>query len=81
MVGHCPIPRDVDSEFKDGQGVTVAVVSTNEGGPLRLLLLLRSLPDTVVVLVRGAAMADPQRDYDKFEMNRVIMKWISGACH
>ena len=78
MVGHCPIPRDVDSEFKDGQGVRVAVVSTNEGGPLRLLL--RSLPDTVVVLVRGAAMAVPQRVYDKFEMNRVIMKWISGAC-
>ena len=79
MVGHCPIPRDVDSEFKDGQGVRLAVVSTNEGDPLRLLL--RSLPDTVVVLVRGAAMAVPQRVYDKFEMNRVIMKWISGACH
>ena len=78
MVGHCPIPRDVDSEFKDGQGVR-AVVSTNEGGPLRLLL--RSLSDTVVVLLRGAAMADLQRVYDKFEMNRVIMKWISGACH
>ncbi len=79
MVGHCPIPRDVDSEFKDGQGVRAAVVSTNEGGPLRLLL--RSLSDTVVVLLRGAAMADLQRVYDKFEMNRVIMKWISGACH
>ena len=78
MVGHCPIPRDVDSEFKDGQGVRAAVVSTNEGGPL---LLLRSLSDTVVVLLRGAAMADLQRVYDKFEMNRVIMKWISGACH
>jgi len=46
-----------------------------------LRLLLRSLPDTVVVLLRGAAMADLQRVYDKFEMNRVIMKWISGACH
>ena len=79
MVGHCPIPRDLDSEFKDGQGVRAAVVSTNEGGPLRLLL--RSLSDTVVVLLRGAAMADLQRVYDKFEMNRVIMKWISGACH
>ena len=79
MVGHCPIPRDVDSEFKDGRGVRAAVVSTNEGGPLRLLL--RSLSDTVVVLLRGAAMADLQRVYDKFEMNRVIMKWISGACH
>ena len=79
MVGHCPIPRDVDSAFKDREGVRAAVVSTNEGGPLRLLL--RSRPDTVVVLVRGAAMADPQRVYDKFEMNRVIMKWISGACH
>ena len=79
MVGHCPIPRDVDSESKDGQGVRAAVVSTNEGGPLRLLL--RSLSDTVVVLLRGAAMADLQRVYDKFEMNRVIMKWISGACH
>ena len=78
MVGHCPIPRDVDSEFKDGQGVRAAVVSTNEGGPLQLL---RSLSDTVVVLLRGAAMADLQRVYDKFEMNRVIMKWISGACH
>ena len=51
MVGHCPIPRDVDSEFKDGQGVRVADVSTNEGGPLRLLL--RSLPDTVVSLCAG----------------------------
>ena len=79
MVGQCPIPRDVDSEFKDGQGVRAAVVSTNEGGPLRLLL--RSLSDTVVVLLRGPAMADLQRVYDKFEMNRVIMKWISGACH
>ena len=79
MVGHCPIPRDVDSEFKDGQGVRAAVVSTNEGGPLRLLLC--SLSYTVVVLLRGAAMADLQRVYDKFEMNRVIMKWISGACH
>ena len=78
MVGHCPIPRDVDSEFKDGQGVRVADVSTNEGGPLRLLL--RSLPDTVVP-VRGAAMGVPQVVYDKFEMNRVIMKWISRACH
>ncbi len=78
MVGHYPIPRDVDSESKDGQGVRAAVVSTNEVGALRLLL--RTLPDTVVVLVRGAAMADPQRVYDKVEMNRVIMKWISGAC-
>ena len=77
MVGHCPIRRDVDSESKDGQGGRAAVVSTNEGGPLRLLL--RTLPDTVVVLVRGAAMADPQRVDDKVEMNRVIMKWIYGA--